>query len=130
MDPESPRMGCAIPTVLVMLTLFRVKPLMSHCLSRLLQSQSLMEKLCFPALVTHSTPGTVVTKTTLSKPHVLPGVGSDHEKAIKRYSNCQAICQRKPWSSIHMGRCIEGRTFFIVHSFIHFILSFLHRSNI
>lgn len=86
------------------------------------QRLSFMEKSHFPALITHSIPGTVVTKITLNKPHVLSRVGSDHEKAIESYSNYQAIGQTKPSSRIHVGRFTKGRIF--SHSLIHSFHSF------
>ena len=51
------------------------------------------------------------------KPHVLPGMGFDHEKAVKRHSKYQVICQRERWSRTHTGKFTEGRPF--SHSLIH-----------
>lgn len=128
MDPESPRMGCAISTALSCESHSpssgsEPKPLRSYCLSHLLteagsKGEAVFSCPCRPQHTGHL------------QANVLPAVGSDHERVIKRYSNRRATCQRKPWSGIHTGRFSEGRAFFLIHSFIHFILSLLHRSNI
>ena len=74
------------------------------------QRLTFMEKLCCPAHVTHS------TKATFKSHMYYPGVGADHDEALKRYSNCQAkvaLVKNLYWE-IYWGKNI-----FLIQSFFH-----------